>query len=95
MSALAGRIPTAPKTAMKPASDCEQPIVGQSQSCVPCLSPCSAQTGALWCRGQSFIPACSEPESHENAVADSGNHDHMPREGNRGNETRATSCRRH
>ena len=54
---------------MKPASVCEQPIVGQSQSCVPCLSPCSGHTGALWCSGQSFIPACSEPASHENAVA--------------------------
>ncbi len=56
MSATAGRIPTAPKSAMKPASVCEQPIVGQSQSCVPCLSPCSGHTGALCVQRAVFHP---------------------------------------
>lgn len=43
----AGRMPIVPKIAMMPAAADEQPIVGQSHSCVPCLSPCTGHAGAL------------------------------------------------
>jgi len=60
----------APKSAMNPASVCAHPIVGQSQSCVPCFSACSGHAGTLWCNGQFSIPACSDAglEPHESAV---------------------------
>ena len=59
---------TTPKSAMKPASVSEHPIVGQSQSCEPCFSACTGHAGALSCKGQFAMPACSAFGSCASAI---------------------------
>ena len=89
-------MPTAPKSAMNPASVCAHPMVGQSQSCVPCFSACTGHTGALSCkRAVRPCPRASELASHDERRRHDGDRHDVPREGNRGNQARAIAYELH